>query len=568
MKIEVRAMAGIERADLEFEKVALIVGPTGAGKTSIADAARAAVTNDWHIRGITAKSRLSGVVHAGYDSASAKIVKGEAFAQIQFPSTEYETGAGTDGALFSHEVAAGLANPLAEDMRKRAQFFIDILAAHPTEKDVMIALEDAGLTRQQGSRVWKRINESNFDDAHKYYATRATELKGQWEGIAKDRWGSRKGENYLPDGWDETLSDASKQSLEKEIADAKQGLEELIADSAVSEERRNQLQEQADRLDNLEKQLKKLKKASAEQHEKTDVAEGSLAELPEPVKTVPTVDCPHCGATSYVDVSSGEFTLLADNPEPVSEDDNKQRIAAQEQAREDLAAHRKALNEAENQVTQCEQLIRTAEAAADQLAGLPPAKEQSETQINAAREAVATATSRMAKFTQKKDADIVHKSILLNLTAVEELKPEGVRRRKLSDALEEFNKTAMTTLNKNIPGYRCFFNIGTLEPMVETPRGVRHYNLLSRGEKLIFESVFQFAVAAKDGSSLVIIDDADAVTGDLRAGLVKMALAAETPSLICMAVKAREQVPDLSKTKKGRTYWVADKTAIAFDERG
>jgi len=564
MKLQVRALGGIERADIEIDKVALLVGQTGAGKTSIAEAARSAITNDWHIRGVTQKARLGAVVHSGYESGAVRLSEGEKYAQMKFPGGEYETaGGGTGTALWSGEVACGLVNPLAADVKARAQFFIEILAASPTKQNLVDALTDTGLEENQALKVWERIEASNWDDAQKHYATRATEMKGQWETFSHDRWGKRKGEDFVPEGWDETLTGKSEQSLGKSVTARQESLEKLIAKSAVSAEHLAKLKEDAGKLESLKKQLFRVDQLLSKAKLAAQEQEDALKALPEPEKEPKTVDCPHCGAECMVDVSSGDFELLAEI-KGVSEKENAARTAALEDARKALAAARQEVKDCDGQAAQCERLVKTAEAATKELEGVSDAGEDNTAAIETAREAVATAERRLAMFLTKRKADIAHRSVMLNAAVADELKPEGLRKRRLQDALKEFNDVRMAKMSKMVPGIKCYFDPGTLDPMMETDRGSRAYRMLSRGEKLIFQACLQFAVAEMDNSSLVIVDDADAVQGDLRSGLVKMALAAKTPSIIAMAVRAPNQVPDLGAMKgsKGRTYWIADKTAV------
>lgn len=568
MKVQVRALGGIERADIEVSHVALIVGQTGAGKSSIIEAARAAVTNDWHVRGITKKGDLSGFIHAGYDSGKVRVSEDDAQATMQFPGCEYET-AGTYGEkkkpIWSTEVAAGLVNPLDADTKTRTQFFIEILAASPSKADLIAALGDVGLKEELALNVWVRIEESNWDTAQTHYATRATELKGQWEGVSKDRWGKRKGENFLPQGWDETLMTASQQSLEGIVARAKKKLEEYIATTAVDEDRRSQLQEKADKLEALRSQLFTVDQAASKAKLAADEADKALKALPEPEQEPKTVDCPHCGAECGIDVSSGDI-VLTEKPKTVSKKENAARVAAQEDAREALTAARTELRDADEMATKAQRLVRDAESAQEELKSLPEGGDTDEAKLNTARTLVTESETRLAMFKAKAEADRIHRSITLNLAVADELKPEGLRKRKLVDAIEVFNKTIIAPLSEKIDGVRCYFDSSTLEGRMETIKGTRNYRMLSRGEKVVFQSILQFAVAEKDGSSLVLIDDADAVQGGYRAGLVKMALSAATPSIIAMAVRVKEQVPDLSKTRKGTTYWVDNKTATDVSE--
>lgn len=569
MKLEIRAIAGIESADIEIDKIALACGQTGAGKTSIADSARAVLTNDWHMRDTPTKSGLGAIVHGGYDSGKVTLSEGDAYSKMQFPGAEYETaGMVNDRPIWSSEVASGLVNPLALDAKKRAQYFIDLLAALPTDKDVTKAFVDEGFSEQQAGMVLDRVKKQGFDGALAHYAERATILKGQWEEVAGTKWGSKKGEDFVPKGWSETLSTESEQALSGKVAFKKDALEKMIARQAVAADRAAVLKERAAKLEAAKGQQFRLDQETAKLKRKIKEAEDALEALPEPEHKPKTVTCPHCGAESKIEVKSGDYTLTKDYA-LVDDMENARRTEARDQQIQDVRSLRDEMISQQQMNTQCARMVDDAQAAADELKAMEgdnaTTGAASETDINAAREEVTQAEERLRLFIQKQKADVAHKSIMMNLNAVEILKPEGLRKRKLTTALEEFNKKALAPLGAKMDGVRCFFD-ENLQGMMETARGIRSYRLLSRGEKLIFQAMLQFAVAEKDHSTMVIIDDADAITGANRANLVKMAAAAECRSLICIAVREPSQVPDLTKWKLGRTYWIANRTATPVDE--
>ena len=83
--------------------------------------------------------------------------------------------------------------------------------------------------------MWQIIEAQGWDGAAKQAKEKGANLKGMWEQITGDRYGSKKAENYIPENWMPDLDGASDESLQADLTDARGVLEGCIASEAVDD---------------------------------------------------------------------------------------------------------------------------------------------------------------------------------------------------------------------------------------------------------------------------------------------------------------------------------------------
>ena len=91
MKLDITGLVGLSRLTLDIDKICLITGVNGVGKTSIADALGATLTGEPLIRGLKYLNKTAGVVKDGHKRAVATLSNGDAFTKITWPKNEVET---------------------------------------------------------------------------------------------------------------------------------------------------------------------------------------------------------------------------------------------------------------------------------------------------------------------------------------------------------------------------------------------------------------------------------------------------------------------------------------------
>jgi hypothetical protein len=141
----------------------------------------------------------------------------------------------------------------------------------------------------------------------------------------------------------------------------------------------------------------------------------------------------------------------------------------------------------------------------------------------------------------------------MNHKIIDILAPQGLRKTVLWRRLELFNEKLLK------PIYEAWGAIAavTIDETFEAQLGSRYYSLLSRGEQLIVDTVFQVAFAKATKAPMVVIDNVDAIDEKLRGGLFKMLVKANLHAIVCVATAVPEKVPNLGKGPYGKTYLVA-----------
>ena len=505
IRLQIRDFRGCERADVELNPIALVAGRNGAGKTSIAQGAAAALTgNALPITGIT-KRDAAVLVRSGAETAVA-LVRGESgTARVDWPAAEVTTsGAPPVASLY----AAGLSS-IAVMMTpvERARVLSEYLKAEPVIEDLAAALTETATGEHSShgfadqatvTALWELIRAKGWDGAHQARREAGAELKGRWRQITGPAYGPRLAASWRPDLADEELSeDQLMAAVDEAIANRERAI------SAVTDSERTAASE---------------KSAAIERD--LNAARDRRAALPTGEQPTPT-PCPHCGGALVMRrVSQAEVRLEA---------------AGARLTDDELRANRRAIAELDGQI---ENLLGQRIAAHRE-------------RIAAESSAVTRAENRLAQFRKKRDADEIHRRIAGNDQILDLLAPDGLRGRKLAQVLDAFNRGPLAELAE-AAGWRSV----ALDPVMALTYGGRPYALLSTSEQYRVRVVLQVAMAQLDGSPVVVIDAADVLDAPTRAGLVHMIRASHLHALVCMTLSRVDQLPDLAEAGFGASYWI------------
>ena len=280
MKIHVRNYRALTAADLELAPLALVATHNEGGKTSLAHAVASVLLGSAVVMEGAKASEAGALVHAGAAKAELSIEGPGGSATLNIPPGKPASRG--ERPPRASRYALGLDSVVWLDAKERARVLLEYLKTAPTKDDLAKALSDP--RPQYVDKLWEHIEQLGWDGAHERAQHTGAKLKGQWEGITSDRYGSAKAGNWVPEGWSEDLASASLESLEGELNQAKEFLEAAIAGAAVSAEERARLKTLVGNIDVLkgrvaEQEAEVRRAAAAEERERLAPSAGKVSEL-------------------------------------------------------------------------------------------------------------------------------------------------------------------------------------------------------------------------------------------------------------------------------------------------
>lgn len=546
MKIAIENYRGIKAASLAVEGIALVAAKNSAGKSALAQASGAVLSgHPIPVPGV--QKVLAGMlVRGGEAKGSAQLESDGDVARVDWPRSTYKTK-GTPPQISA--IAAGielLAPPHsapddATRQKRRAEQFIELLNAQPTFEHLRARFARDGISEETARAVWDTIERQGWPAAHTQARETGARLKGQWEAVTGENYGSKKAENYIPDEWEPELAGASLDAMQAAVTDARDALDSMIAVSAVDDAERDRLQALADELPTRQEMADAAQAASTAAGQTHADALTALRALRNPA-SVQIHECPHCkGALSIV---GGKIIA----GEPISAEE----AAAWEEADKTVSNVRATMDQASSQMQVVSGLLAEAKRAAEQLAGIGEGN-ASQDQVNAAREALRVAQYRLDAFTKKTRADKLQSSILQNASITSALDTGGVRQEVVSAAVNTFLTDSVNPLARLARWMDT--EVGN---DMSISYGGRAWAVLSESERYRVRVLFQVAVGVREGAQALVIDAADILDKDGRNGLIGLLRHCAIPAIVCMTYPSPSDVPDLRAAGIGESYWIRD----------
>ncbi|MFP4561574.1 MAG: hypothetical protein ACLFQ3_09665, partial [Thiohalorhabdus sp.] len=497
------------------------------------------------------------LVTFGQEEGVAEIVaddSGERFARVVWPDCKlYSEGAPIEASPY----AAGLVSVADLDSKERADVLMEYLRARPFQGDLFQWFgKPAPEDREEDGdpnpevpdadleRAWHAVTVKDWDDAAKAIGREATELKGQWQGLTgRQRYGSKIGASWTPEAWTEDLRQATEEQLQEAQRQAEAEFERAVGAEAVDEERLAQLRELAATADERQREYEEAQKAEDEARKKVEAVEAQLAELPEP-ELAPQA-CPHCGGELQVD--SDHRIHAADG----SSEEERQRIQQQwDNVHARLEENRTAHQEAYQAMQQAQDRATEASNAVLELDQVKQAQGDG-SRTERARAARDHAADRLEAFRAYHKARHLHERIQVLEAIKEALGPDGVRKKRLQDALAELNEILDLISEQARWPARVW-----LDAELRPQYGQTSYQLLSESEKYRVRITLQLALAWYEDAAAVVIDGADILGRSGRNGLLRALVGWwQRPALVAMTVDRKEDAPDLAAKGVGCTYW-------------
>lgn len=538
MKATIKNFMGCAEAEITAEKIALILGLNGQGKTSsllpIAAALRGGVPLGLQ------KTKAGMLVKTGSGSASIVLENDTSKVAVSWPKCERRA----EGAAApeSSDIAVGAVKfPVMPD-KEKVELLRSILKCEPDENDLCAALADAGLSEKVQKIVWHNIETEGWDASLDRAKEKGRSLKSQWAIIAGEAYGEKKAATWFPIGWENDLEGMSADTLENEVSLARADLEDKIANQAVSEDELVRLREKVDSLEDAQKSCDETAERVSKANQALKEARAAREKLP----ALPKYDlvCPHCGkpvAYQFGKLEAVKQTLDADEREKL-----EQQILDADNA---VSKAERELNAAKKDFILLDTSLQTIKKSAAELES-KQGKTVAASEVESARVEVKKAEARLSAFNKYHEALRVHNNAVENQKIINVLEPEGIRRQALEKGIADFNGRL-----------ECLCHLaGWADVSVEGDMSVnyagRPFVLCSESEKFRAVVTLQAAIAEYDGSAALVVDAADILDNGGRAGLLKLLAHMSYCSFVGMMATKPQAVPDLKKLGIGRKYWI------------
>lgn len=567
ISIKVRDVLGCALADAVFDGMCLVAGQNHMGKTSMLRAVRATLLGIPDAGLGRKKSELSQFVHelsrVGRCTIADTGAETGGESTMEWPKGEFFQGSAAPGASL---IASGAEQFSHLPVDRRREIITGILETLPTFDDFERSCKDEKITGEKTiAGIWKLVEDRGWDGAWKARATYGTEQKGAWQQrTGEQRWGSNKAENWIPGDWQQVglagdgrgneVSESAYKDLEQTVVACQEQLERLLreAGTPLSENDRREAELKVGKLaqwkkEHNEAETKVLELQAIEEGYKVDLRAERNVQMPpkcpwcsKPLKLI------HGEADADIKIQKGAVPGEVDHTLQASQD----RMA---DARNKLAKLQPQLEAAVRLRTTLQEQMDGAEAAQKALDNATSTS-NIEQDIAAARGGLDIAVKQRDFVRAALDARHIHRLIVANQKIIDILAPEGLRQRKIAEALAGFYETRLQPLCE-----AARWPSVTLRPDMTLAMGNREEWRLSGSERLAADVVLQAAIAEMDGSDLILVDEAQTLVGQDRVGLFKMLHeACDVPALIAMSAKDEAATPRIDKAKMGAVYWMVD----------
>ena len=251
LELEVKNFRGIKDLTVPINKpITLIGGFNGSGKTTLAMAIQVAVEETAAplntMKAKDAKALLNEESQRG--KVTLTCVDTGSGVRVNFPGGTVNGGSPIKASRF----ALGLESISLMKPKEASDQLMSYMNAQPTINDLAEAVGD-----KIANSVWPVIEAEGWDKAAAQAKETGIKLKGQWEGLTSENYGSAKAINWMPSGAQNNIAeDGAEEKLKSELDKAKADQRELLSRQAPAQEDIDNLQRQVDRLAELDGYIK------------------------------------------------------------------------------------------------------------------------------------------------------------------------------------------------------------------------------------------------------------------------------------------------------------------------
>ena len=520
--IQIKNFQGVSNVSVAVNApVLLVTGHNGAGKSSLRDAIRLALTGA--ASRVSLKKDYGSMIKDGTKKADVIIGTDEGAYNYALPTAK---GVHSDNPYLPLCIDAVAFASMKADDRRKALFELSGCTINAAKVREMLLAEkcDPALTEQ----ILPMLR-SGFPAAEAEAKERASQARGAWKQVTGETYGSQKAESWeapaveVPDL---AVIDELKGQLEQNQA-AINEKNQLIGTAKAAISNQANLQ---NRIAQLEEQAGKVERIKAKQI--TD--EQSLADVQQLISEAEqaalsqeALPCPCC--QTLLVYSRAEHAFI--DAKTLSTKAGDAGIAKLEEYRNSatmlqrtIANNQRDLLAAESAAQQLKELQESAAASAESSAtdiealqgdinDLSDARQDLLGRINDLQEQQFAAAQTLTKT---KDAARHHAEVLAWTTIAEQMAPSGIPANILSQALKPF-QNLLDNINSLVPRWPA---VG-ITPDMELVAGHRSYGLLSESEQWRVQAVITLALAQLSGINLVVLDRFDVLDPVSRVELME-----------------------------------------------
>lgn len=537
MKAEIKNFMGCASAEIVADRIALILGHNGQGKSSSLLPISAALNGGVPLD--VPKSKAGMLVQTGAATSSAVLSNESSSVSVEYPKCE-RRGVGPAQPEAS-AIAVGVEQFPTMPTPNRVEVLRALLHCEPSKDELFAALGDK-FDDKLKEVVWHSIEVDGWDAALARASEKGRSLKAQWQLATGEKYGEKKAESWFPTGWETDLECASKESLDDQLTVARSTLEYRVGNQAVADDELERLTALIETIPELTEVSRRCQSEISAAEDALKDARSALAKLPE----LPKYDmvCPHCGKP--VVYQGGRLVAveqkLSDEERDALEQKRLDASNAVSKAERELSAKRSSYDASVSQ-------LKTAERAEADYAEKSK-RTGSADEVEAAREDVRRCEVRVGAFAKYSEAKRLHRAICDNQAIIDVLNPDGIRRSALQRGLNTFNEQLASACSG------AQWAAVSVDSSMSVEFNGRPFVICSESEKFRACVTIQIVLAALDKSTAIVIDGADVLDKSGRRGLLRLLASTDISAFVGMMVSAPDAVPDLRKMGIGRKYWI------------
>ncbi|MDN7790479.1 ATP-binding protein [Burkholderia contaminans] len=520
--IFVRNFLGVREADITLDKpVALFGGANGAGKSSMEEAVRLALTGD--ATRVQLKKEYGALLNEGATGGQVTVASGDAHNTISLPGGKLARGLPDDARMSLVLDAQRFARLAPADRRTFLYDLMGVKVGHEEMRQRLVArlgydkaLPAGGAERLQ---VITPLLRAGFDAAQRDATERTKAARAAWKAVTGETYGSQKAAMWRPEPveFDEAATiklESELDAIDGEIGDVREQIGAAEASRTAANTRASKISELRVVAEQYTKRAASLEHADAQVQEflpKVEALRAAAGAAPAGVECA----CPACGALlRYL-----RGVLTAAGPAAVDADavarlpDHEKSLAMLQRAAANRRADLDAADEAAKQLKllEAEQVDFVSTAEIDEMrARLAELNERSgkiAADIDAAheRQRLAAAAADVTNKAQGHHADVTEWDRI-----AEALGPNGIPAELLNEALGPMNEK-LADLAEMSEWAHVHVNAD-----MSIFAGGRPYGLLSESERWRADAHLAAAITLLSSLRLLVLDRADLLIAEER----------------------------------------------------
>lgn len=510
---------GARSVDVRLDNpVTLFCGANGAGKSSILEAVRHAMTGESTRVGL--KKDFNSLITEGQEVGLVEIenaIQEGVAASVVLPSGKgiHDSNRFLPYVLDFHRFSR------LNNSDRRA-FLFDLMQVRTTGKEILARMLERGCDEHKAGEIAPLLS-AGFDAAAKEAQAKAREQKAVWRNLTGETWGEKKAPGWraaIADGTGISVEAAESaiSDLDKRIDAANQDLGSLKAQAQSVGAVRAKLAEATDkagRYARIQDKLNRDEKELAEWKIKVEATKAAASGA----NVEGHHECPHCDGLVQIK-GEGLFAKLVKYvmPEKSPDADAIARLPEYERAmitmERSVQAGKRDLDEADAAARSIAELEKQiGEAPADTLllaaaAKVDEIKSERTKLIKELEEEKRIVRLNLAAAQKSADALAAHGHIMDWEKIAEALAPSGIQGDLLGEALAPIN-ARMTECPLTGPGTHVLITTDMDILLHDIRRGGRRYEMLSESEQWRVDAAITEAISSLSGLRMLGLDRAD-----------------------------------------------------------